>query len=195
MLDKYNIAKKYYKKKDYKKAYDIFLKLAEQGSLDSQVWLAGMLYYGKGVNNNISEAYHWYEIAARQNDPEALYYCAMYYLEDLKEKDNGRKYLEKAVELKYAPAMTICAYYHEYGDYGYPKDTDRAIKLYKQSCMLEEADACINLYVLMKEFNKTIELKIFIEENIGKLRFLKIIIKDNWKNCFKLFFRKSSTRI
>jgi len=191
MLDKYNIGKEYYRNKKYQKAYKVFFELANLGDANAQVSLATMLYNGTGVNLDIERAYYWYKIAAKQNNAEALYYCSMYYLEDIGKVAIGKKYLEKSVELNYALAITAYAYYYEYGDHGYEKNKDKAIVLYKKACLLEDSGACLNLYSLMNGQNMREELREFIKREIGYLKYLKIILKDNWRNCFSLFFSKS----
>lgn len=187
MLDRYNIGKEYYKNKKYQKAYKVFFELANMGDVNAQVSLATMLYNGIGVNVDTERAYYWYKIAAEQNNAEALYYCSMHYLEDIGKVDIGKKYLERSVELNYAFAITTYAYYYEHGDHSYKKNKNKAIALYKKSCLLEDPEACLNLYSLMCEQNMKKEFREYIKRDIGYLKYLKIILKDNWKNCFKLY--------
>lgn len=177
MTNEYNIAKEFYKKKEYKKAYKVFLKLAKNGDIDSQVAVGNMLYNGQGIPLNIDMAYNWFKISANNNNPEAQYYCAMHYLEDLDEIDMGKEYLIKSYEQNYAPAITAIAYYYEYGDHKYNKDENKAIDLYKEACILENRDACKKLFVLMKQKKRIIELQKFIKDKLGYFKYLKIIIR------------------
>lgn len=170
-----NIGKQFYKKKKYKLAYEIFLKLAKLGDLDSQVLVGNMLYNGQGTASDIDKAYTWFKVASDGANAEASYYLSMHYLEDLDEIEIGKEYLLKAVNLNYSQAITAMAYYHEYGDHSYAKDEIKAIALYKKACILENKDACKKLFILMKQKNMLSELQKFIQEKIGYFKFLKII--------------------
>jgi len=173
-----NTGKQFYKKKKYKQAYEIFLRLAELGDIDSQVLVGNMLYNGQGVVSDMDKAYNWFKIASDANNAEALYYLAMHYLEDLDEIKIGKKYLSKAVNLHYSQAITTMAYYHEFGDHNYEKDEIEAINLYKKACILKNKDACKKLFILMKRKNMLNELQKFIQGQIGYFKYLKIILAN-----------------
>jgi TPR repeat protein len=181
VINSYETAKKYYQNKNYKKAYEIFLDLAEAGNTDAQVSLGNMFYHGDGVEQDIESAYKWLERAAYQNDKEALYYCGIHYLEDTQEKKKGKEYLLKAMQLNYISAILAMAYYYEYGDQGFTQNVDKAIQLYKKACQMEDSNACLHFYILMKKCNKINELQNFIKDEIGRFKFLKLLLKDNWK--------------
>ena len=177
MVDRYNIGKEYYKNKNYQKAYKVFFELANLGDVNAQVSLATMLYNGIGVNIDTERAYHWFKIAANENNPEALYYYGMYCLEDIDNINEGKEYLSRACEHKYPLAITAMAYYYEYGDHGYEKNTNISIQLYKQACLLKERSACLNLYKLCKKVKKLSEFKAFLSNEIGYIKYFKIIMR------------------
>lgn len=49
------------------------LEQAETGDVDAQVSVATAYRHGLGVEKNLSEAMRWYEAAAEQSSPEAMY--------------------------------------------------------------------------------------------------------------------------
>lgn len=68
---------------DYKKAYQLFLIEAEQGSADAQTNI-GLLYGdGLGVPQNDREAVKWYRMAAEQGEKRAQYYLGNMFAEGL----------------------------------------------------------------------------------------------------------------
>ena len=61
-----------FKQGEYQKAYEIWLKAAENGDADAQFNIAVMLENGQGISRDLFSALKWYELAARQNYPHAL---------------------------------------------------------------------------------------------------------------------------
>ena len=57
-----------YKNKDYKKAYKLFLPLAEQGNVVAQNLMGTLYSFGFGVPQNYKEAIKWYRLSAEQGD-------------------------------------------------------------------------------------------------------------------------------
>ena len=68
-----------YNKKDYKKALDIYTKLANKGDADAQTSLAYMYQLGLGVEVDHLKAYSLYEKAVAQKQPYALYNMGLLY--------------------------------------------------------------------------------------------------------------------
>ena len=62
-----------YQSKDYPRAYQLFLDLAESGDARAQTVLALMHKYGESVPADPESAYNWYFKAAVQGYPPALY--------------------------------------------------------------------------------------------------------------------------
>jgi TPR repeat protein len=60
-----------YKNNDYKKAYKLWLPLAEQGNVTAQYNLGHMCEKGKGVPQNYKEAVRLYRLSAEQGDVDA----------------------------------------------------------------------------------------------------------------------------
>jgi TPR repeat protein len=60
-----------YKNNDYKKAYKLWLPLAEQGKASAQFNLGVMYEKGQGVPQDYKEAVKWYRLSAQQGDVDA----------------------------------------------------------------------------------------------------------------------------
>jgi len=65
------LAKKYYKSKDYSQALTWFQKAATQGDSYAQFRLGGMYHYGEGVEQNLKNCAFWYQKAADHGDSNA----------------------------------------------------------------------------------------------------------------------------
>ncbi len=57
--------------KEYKLAFDWFLKAAEQGHVEAQCWVGNFYYEGRGVARDIKKAAYWYQKAAEQGYADA----------------------------------------------------------------------------------------------------------------------------
>ncbi len=90
-----------------------FLKASELGYSDSQ-YMLGMIYETIGhEESDLSKATHYYELAAKQDHPYALYTLGINSLEAERFKD-AVFYLEKAANQQYVlAAYTLAMYYHE----------------------------------------------------------------------------------
>ena len=64
---------------NYEKAFEWFLKSAQEGNKFSQYSLANLYYYGKGAEKNLKEAFGWYMRSAKQGQPYASYAVAQMY--------------------------------------------------------------------------------------------------------------------
>ncbi len=68
-----------YKKKDYKKAFEIFKPLAEQGNEAAQNRLGFMYMNGHGVAQDSQEAFNWFRLSAEQGNSESQFYIGRLY--------------------------------------------------------------------------------------------------------------------
>ena len=64
---------------DYEKAFEWFLKSAQEGNKFAQYSLANLYYYGNGVEKNLSQAFLWYRKSSEQGQPYAPYAVAQMY--------------------------------------------------------------------------------------------------------------------
>jgi uncharacterized protein len=68
-----------YKNNDYKKAYKLWLPLAEQGNVTAQYNLGHMYEKGKGVPQDYKEAVRLYYLSAEQGDVDAQFKLGVSY--------------------------------------------------------------------------------------------------------------------
>ena len=66
-------------KQNYEKAFEWFLKSAQEGNKFAQYSLANLYYYGNGAEKNLKEAFGWYMRSAKQGQPYASYAVAQMY--------------------------------------------------------------------------------------------------------------------
>ena len=64
---------------DYEKAFQWFLKSAQEGHKFAQYSLANLYYYGNSVEKDLSQAFLWYQKSASQGQPYASYAVAQMY--------------------------------------------------------------------------------------------------------------------
>jgi len=64
---------------DYEKAFEWFLKSAQEGNKFAQYSLANLYYYGNGVKKDLSQAFLWYRKSSEQGQPYAPYAVAQMY--------------------------------------------------------------------------------------------------------------------
>lgn len=64
---------------DYEKAFEWFLKSAQEGNKFAQYSLANLYYYGNSVEKDLSQAFLWYQKSASQGQPYASYAVAQMY--------------------------------------------------------------------------------------------------------------------
>lgn len=64
---------------DYEKAFEWFLKSAQEGNKFAQYSLANLYYYGNGVEKDLSQAFLWYRKSSEQGQPYTPYAVAQMY--------------------------------------------------------------------------------------------------------------------
>ena len=76
---------------NYEKAFEWFLKSAQEGNKFAQYSLANLYYYGNGAEKNLKEAFGWYMRSAKQGQPYAAYAVGnMYENGESAEKDKKK---------------------------------------------------------------------------------------------------------
>lgn len=65
---------------DYEKAFEWFLKSANEGNKFAQYSLANLYYYGNGVEKDLPQAFLWYQRSSAQGQPYASYAIAQMYI-------------------------------------------------------------------------------------------------------------------
>ena len=85
---------------DYEKAFEWFLKSAQEGNKFAQYSLANLYYYGNGVEKDLSQAFWWYRKSSEQGQPYASYAVAQMYSKGeyvAENKETAQRYYKAAV--------------------------------------------------------------------------------------------------
>lgn len=85
---------------DYEKAFEWFLKSAQEGNKFAQYSLANLYYYGNGVEKDLSQAFLWYQKSASQGQPYASYAAAQMYSKGeyvAENKETAQRYYKVAL--------------------------------------------------------------------------------------------------
>lgn len=145
--------------------------------------MLGLCYlFGEGVAKDKTEAVKWFQCAAEQGDPEAIYYLSKCYHDGigiLKDEDLAVEYLQKAAELGCANAqfeLGLCCY----NGMDVDKDPTAGIKLFGMAAKQGHDRAHATLEELAELGNKDaqIALKILFE-SIDKLKSLSADMFDD----------------
>jgi TPR repeat protein len=89
------------KAEQYAEALDILRPLADNGDAQAQYWIGEMNWEGRGLPRNLQAGCDWYEKAADQRLPAALYVTAMCYRKGVRgpvDYERAAFWLKKAVE-------------------------------------------------------------------------------------------------
>ncbi len=137
-----------YNAHDYSRAFSLYKELAEQGNADAQTSLGFMYQNAQGTLKDTDQARQWYEKAAQQKQPYALFNLALLYSDG----DQFKAYelfLEAAV-LEVPPAQYEVALMLERG-LGCVQNYSEAAFWYEEAAKRGHAEAFNNLGVLYKE--------------------------------------------
>jgi len=85
---------------DYEKAFEWFLKSAQEGNRFAQYSLGNQYYYGNGTDKDLSQAFQWYMKSAEQGQPYAAYAAAQMYNKGeyvSKDENQAQEYYKQAL--------------------------------------------------------------------------------------------------
>lgn len=160
------VAEQSFNDKSYKKAYDLFLPLAEKGNSTAQYYLGEIYVLALGVEQSYLEAFKQYEKSALQNDYRAQNSLANMYYSGYGVKQNYQKaiyWYTKSANQGYHWAETNLANMYLYGA-GTQIDYHKAFKLYEASSLQNNNIAHYSLgymynfgYGVKKDLNKAVE--------------------------------------
>ena len=140
-------ANEYYEKKDYKKAFDLYLESAEQGYAPAQCNLGYMYDIGQGVSQDYAKAAEWYTKSAEQGYAPAQYNLGnMYYNGQGVSQDYAKaaEWYTKSAEQGYAHAQCNLGNMY-YNGQGVTQDYAKAAEWYTKSAEQGNARAQCNL--------------------------------------------------
>lgn len=147
-------ARQEYDAKNYYSAFPKFLKLANQGDIEAQVFLGWMYRNGWGTDKNNIEAFKWFDkLSALDNDwaPWAQNQLGiMYFYGDGTTKNiyKAIQLYRKSAESGYELAQYNLALQYERGT-GVKKDIDIALKWYKKAAAQGDEDAKVKVEELL----------------------------------------------
>ncbi|XP_034557622.1 protein sel-1 homolog 3 [Notolabrus celidotus] len=130
-----------------------WLKLqARRGATEAEQAIGRMLFWGQqGVSPNIQEAVRHYERGAvRWEDPASMYDYGIVLLQGQgveKDVPKAVRFLKKAMDKNFVPAINALAWYYEQHE----KDYEKAVKLWEQADLLKSPDAALNLGVVYSQ--------------------------------------------
>lgn len=179
---------------DYEKAFEWFLKSAQEGNKFAQYSLANLYYYGNGVEKDLSQAFLWYKKSSEQGQPYALYAAAQMYSKGeyvSQSEESAQRYYKAALsgflELESKDQADDSLYYKLGAMYkkglGTDIDMDKAIDYFKRSAeinnkngMYEYGKALLLGEYIAQDKQKAVELleKAIKLENINAKRFLAL---------------------
>ena len=140
-------ANEYYEKKDYKKAFDLYLESADQGYAPAQCNLGYMYDIGQGVSQDYAKAAEWYTKSADQGYAPAQ--CNLGYMYDIgqgvsQDYAKAAEWYTKSAEQGYAPAQCNLGNMY-YNGKGVTQDYAKAAEWYTKAAEQGYAPAQCNL--------------------------------------------------
>jgi len=103
-----------YSEGDFQSAYDKYLKLAEEGHGDSQVFVGWMLEKGIGIAKSSESAKKWFKRAAELGSNLGAYYYAIYLIKNNKQEE-AFKWITKAALNGDTPSIFRLGYMYVHG--------------------------------------------------------------------------------
>ena len=157
---------------DYEKAFEWFLKSAQEGNKFAQYCLANLYYYGNGVEKDLSQAFWWYRKSSEQGQPYASYAVAQMYSKGeyvAENKETAQRYYKAALsgflELESKDQADDNLFYKIGVMYknglGTEADISKAIDYFKRSAEMNNKNG---LY----EYGKTLIQGKYIEADLNK---------------------------
>lgn len=175
--------------KDENKAFDYFMKAAEQSYPSAEYNIGRFYMIGTGCDIDFDKALHWLTLASEHGDPQAAYSIGYMYLKGFGVSQDYKKAISW-FELSSWPMAKHWLGNIYYFGYGVPKDENKAILYYTQSQtpnseqllkhivenVKENVDTAINSE--LKE-NETSENTGIAKEAIDKLTENTALIEEN----------------
>ena len=177
---------------DYEKAFEWFLKSAQEGNKFAQYSLANLYYYGNGVEKDLSQAFLWYRKSSEQGQPYAPYAVAQMYDKGeyvSQSEETAQRYYKVALsgflELESKDQADDNLFYKIGVMYknglGTEADISKAIDYFKRSAEMNNKNG---LY----EYGKTLIQGKYIEADLNKgLECIEKAMKLKYSNAKRFF--------
>lgn len=152
--DKYYDGKQFYEKKEYDKAVEVFLYLANEHNYALSCHkLAEMYFDGIGVEKSDEQAYAWWEKAAKFGHVDSQYLFGKYEI-DKGNIESGIHYIEAAANQNHADAAYLLARNYYHGNYT-DKDAEKSVEYYARASKAGNKEAKEDLIaVLMNTYGR-----------------------------------------
>lgn len=134
-------------KKDFARAFELYLYAAERGHPEDQNNVGYMYFQGQGVKQDYAKAKVWLEKAANQNWGASYDKLGLIYLKGLgtkKQPERAADYFQKGSDLGDRSAMVNLANLYKSGT-GVKKDLKKAFDSYSRAARLGATAAYVNL--------------------------------------------------
>jgi TPR repeat protein len=123
-----------YEKGDYTEALNEFLPSVMEGDINAQFYLALMYEKGAGVPQDPFKAFKWYNLAAEQGNPEAMFKLGVYYYDGsggaAKDAEQALSWFGEAAGEGITPAQFNVGLIHAKG-FGVARDYGLAAKWFR----------------------------------------------------------------
>jgi len=118
----------------YEEAFKKYLDLAQCDVISAQLFIGWMYHAGKGVKQNLDEAFRWYKKAAENESQEAQFYLATLY-RSKHEYQEAIEWFKKSASKGYLPALYRLGKMYDIGE-GVNKDEKRAFEYLEQAAKM-----------------------------------------------------------
>ena len=177
---------------DYEKAFEWYLKSAQEGNRFAQYSLGNLYYYGNGTDKDLSQAFQWYMKSAEQGQPYAAYAAAQMYNKGeyvSKDENQAQEYYKQALagflELESKNQADDNLFYKIGIMYknglGTDIDMDKAINYFMRSAELNNANAKRTIAL---EYLSGKHLELDIEKGLEMLT--ECADRGDIMSCYKL---------
>ncbi|WLF84948.1 tetratricopeptide repeat protein [Moraxella sp. ZY210820] len=188
-------------KQDYQKAFEWYMKAANNGHLEAMNSVAYMYDNGYASNDvDVIQAEKWYKKAADKGHASSQFMLAIIYRDDetFQNKKLYREYLVKSANNGHDPAQYELALAYEDGLYGFKQDEKQAVKYYQLAVAQKHPIATNNLALMYEEgrgVNKDINKALSLYEqayqlgdvaaayNLGNLYYEGELVKKDYKKA------------
>ena len=122
--EKLKEANQHYRDRDFKSAFNPFLKAAEEGISEYQRLVGWMYYVPEGVTKNVEQAEYWFRRAASVGDAEAQFGLGLV-LQNTDQGQEAKKWFELSVQQGFAASQYRLAMMYLHGLNGINVDIEK----------------------------------------------------------------------
>lgn len=164
VADRYQQGWQAYEQGDFEQAFHLWLPLAEQGHVTTQINVGVMYDYGQGVTQDYVRAAEWYRAAARQGNAIAQYNLGLFLAEGKIEVTAGEDalyWLQQAADQGYADAQLQLGLLYARGAAGQAQRANASELLYRAGLSYLTAgdgDGAVSAVTALRQIDSDSEL-------------------------------------